>query len=172
MPEDTTDSFEIAEKSAMIVDARHSGSSNFIVELLNISNNSRELLVNTQGSFDGRVAAPLYPGKYVFNVNHDGDYVLNPVDIKESDVEEAPIERDGSDYDVIPVQLQGPVRFSMTAETQSNVIVRLKDGRGEDVELIFNEMGPGEFSTTVMQEGFGLFYIETEDEWNISIETL
>lgn len=172
MPEDTTDSFEVSEKSAFIFDAKHKGSSNFIVELLDLNRNSKDIIINTVGDFDGTAMSAVSPGKYVFNVNYDKEYELQPIGISENDVIEPPAEIEGEDFDVLPTELTEPIRFRISAQTGSNVIVTLKNGNGENIDLIFNEQGAGDYATTVMQEGMGLFYVETEDDWVVSMETL
>jgi len=172
MPKDTTDSFEISEKTAFIFDAEHTGNRNFIVELLDLESSSKELLINTLGHFDGRAISEVTPGKYVFNVTYDEDYDLTPVSITEDDRVEPPVQIEGTDYAVIPTDLTGPIRFTIDAETNMNVIVMLKNASGDNVDLIFNERGAGEYATTVMEEGLGLFYIETLDDWTVSMEPL
>lgn len=172
MPEDTTETFEIPEKSAFIFDAKHTGDMNFQVYLLNINDNTKEILLNTVGDFDGRAVTAVSPGKYVFNVTYGQDYEIIPVDIVEDDFVEPPVEIQGEDFDVIPTQLNGAVRFSIEAQTDQNVQVMLHDVMGETVDVVFNELGAGEYVTTLMQEGTGLFYVKTEDEWDLSMEDL
>lgn len=46
----------------------------------------------------------------------------------------------------------------------------LKDHRGNEVELLFNEIGPFEGSTTASQEGVGLVYVVVQENWTITIE--
>jgi hypothetical protein len=86
MPEDTTGSMEFKESSALILDVTNKGE-RISVDLLNIETNSKDLLINGMGDFDGRVITHVEPGKYVFNISYGSDYSLDPVSISPDEIE-------------------------------------------------------------------------------------
>jgi hypothetical protein len=171
MGEDTTDAIEVSEESALVVDATHRGGSNFIVHLIDLKTGNKKHLINEQGSFDGRIIAHVTPGQYVFNVVYDREYTLEPTDINPGETHEPPVRMSDHDYAVLPVELGSPVRVELAAQTDSNVILHMKNALGETVDHIFNERGPGEFATTITTEGLALFYLQMVDEWELSIES-
>jgi len=171
MGEDTTDAIEISEESALVVDATHRGGSNFIVDLIDLETGNKENLINELDSFDGRIVAHVTPGQYAFNVVYDQEYRLEPTDIDPGEIHELPVRISGHDYAVLPVELGSPVRLELAAQTDSNVILDMKNALGETVDNIFNELGPGEFATTITTEGLALFYLQMVDEWELSIES-
>lgn len=171
MREDTTEPFEIDEKTAFIFDAKSTGTP-FIVNLLDIDTGDEELLINSPNdSFDGRAITPITPGKYVFNITYGKDYNIEPVGVGESDVLELPIEQDGTDFAVLPIELDGAVRFSISNDT-TNCIVTLHNALGEKADLVVNDPNPGERATTLMEEGFGFLFIQTLGDWHVEIESL
>lgn len=171
MGEDTTDAIEISEESALVVDATHRGGSNFIVHLIDLETGNKEHLINEQGAFDGRIVSHVTPGQYAFNIVYDQEYTLEPTGIDPGEICDPPFSMSGHDYAVVPVELDSPVRLELAAQTDSNVILHMKNALGQTVDHIFNERGPGEFATTITTEGLALFYLQMVDEWELSIES-
>lgn len=172
MAQDTTEAIAIDEESPLIIDAEHTGTSNFILDLIDLQSGSESNLINEIGNFDGRVIEPVNAGKYNFNITYDQSYSLNPVGFNEDEILEPPLSVSGSDYGVIPVELDDPVRLKLSAVTDSNVIVTLKNLLGQNVDILINEIAPGDVATTVTTQGTGIFYIETKDDWDVSLNPL
>lgn len=172
MPEDTTESITIENHSALIVDATHSGSSNFMVDLLEVNSGDRDSLINAQGNIDGRIVAEVIPGRYVFNVTYDESYSLTPTEIDQTDILLPPVAIDGSDFEVLPVELTGPSQFQMEVATDSNVVLTLRRPNGEFIRRPINDHSSSQFATTLTDEGVVLFCLELVDQWSVEIEEL
>jgi hypothetical protein len=132
-----------------------------------------QLLVNTIGDFDGTVATNVESGEYLLDIQADGSWEAGIEQPRYSVAEVSSLPADASeeDYAVLgPFQFEGVTRFTIDAETDGNVIAYLMDHRGNEVQLLVNEIGPHEGSTTIRQQGVGLIYVETEDSWIVTLE--
>ncbi|MEF8826194.1 MAG: hypothetical protein V5A27_07635 [Halapricum sp.] len=168
-----TDSF-VLDAGLVAIDLSHDGERNFIVELVNTETGDETLLVNTIGGFDGTTALYTPSGEYVLNIEADGDWsgTVRQPRYSQAEVVALPDEASRSDYALLgPYQFSGTTRFTIDAETESNVIAYLQTHRGENAELLVNEIGPHEGSTVFVADGVGLIYVETEGEWTVTIES-
>lgn len=167
-----TDRFAI-DGGLVTVDLTHTGTSNFIVYLVNAETGQEELLVNVIGDFDGTVATEAPEGEYVLDIRADGNWEIGVEQPRYSSVEvsDLPADADRTDYAVLgPFEFEGVTRITVDAEADSNVIVWLMNHRGQEVELLFNEIGPFEGSTTTSQAGIGLIFAKIEEGWTITLE--
>lgn len=167
-----TDRFS-AQGGLLTIDLSHRGSRNFIVYLVDAETGDEELLVNTIGDFDGTVATNVPSGDYLIDVQADGSWEAGIEQPRYSQVEVSslPADASGEDFAVLgPYQFEGVTQFTIDAQTDSNVIVYLLDHRGNQVQLLVNEIGPHEGSTTIRQQGVGLIYVEAEDSWTVTLE--
>lgn len=167
-----TDRF-YAEGGLLTVGLSHQGESNFIVYLVDAETGEEKLLVNTIGDFDGTIATNVPEGEYLLDIQADGGWDAGIEQPRYSQVEVGSLPADASetDYAVLgPYQFEGVTKFTIDAETDSNVIVYLMDHRGNKVELLVNEIGPHEGSTTIRQEGVGHIFVETEGSWTVTLE--
>jgi hypothetical protein len=143
------------------------------VYLVDAETGDEELLVNIIGDFDGTVATNVPAGEYLLDIQADGSWevTVEQPRFSQAEVESLPADVEGKDYAVLgPYQFEGVTRFTIDAETDSNVIVYLKDHRGTTVDILVNEIGPHEGSTTIRQSGVGIIYVETEKSWTVTLE--
>jgi hypothetical protein len=167
-----TDRFT-AEGGLLTLDLSHQGQQNFIVYLVDAETGEEQLLVNTIGDFDGTVATNVGSGEYLLDIQADGSWEAGIEQPRYSVAEVSSLPADASeeDYAVLgPFQFEGVTRFTIDAETDGNVIAYLMDHRGNEVQLLVNEIGPHEGSTTIRQEGIGLIYVETKESWTVTLE--
>lgn len=167
MAQDVTDPIEVDQAGPFILDIEHYGDAHFGVKLSNISGRGSERLINTIGDFDGRVIAPVRPGKHVFEVDYGREYSIEPVDFGE--IQTAPISLDRTDPYVIPIELENPIKIELLAEGDNHVGVSLRNGIGEKVDNLVNEIGPTETTTLVQQEGEGFLFFDIEGNWSAEI---
>lgn len=154
-------------------DLSHNGDSNFAVWLLNGNGEKEELLVNTIGSWDGKVVMYLPAGTYLLDVEADGswDADVSQPRYSSAEVDSLPQSSEGDDSTYIgPFSVDGLTRVEFVAEDDEHYAVWLKTHRGENMELLFNEIGPFEGSTAFGGTGDAIIQVRTNGEWKIVIE--
>lgn len=181
-----SDKFTLGEGIA-IFDMEHSGSSNYIIWLMNADTGERtSLLVNEIGSFDGRKivgvtgsAMQASPGNYVLDISADGTWDITITQPKPTTGSDLPQTYTGDGYDVVgPFNLEkGLAKFEMSHDGNANFIVQLYDTEGNQVELLANEIGSytGTKAVGVTGELFdaspGPHYlnIQADGDWEITV---
>lgn len=161
------------EGGLVVFDFSHNGDSNFAVWLLNENGEREELLVNTIGSWDGKVALYLPAGTYLFDIDADGRWEADVTQPRYSaaEVGSLPASESGDDSTYIgPIELEGLTRISFTAEDDEHYAVWLKNHHGQDIDLLFNEIGPFEGSTAIGQNGVAIIQVDTNGNWKLVIE--
>lgn len=174
MAQDTTESISIDEESPLILEATHTGNINFTVNLLDLDTGEETLVFNAVGDFAGRTITPVSPGEYVFNVDYDESYTLEPVQMGEENIREPPVEIEGCDWDVIPVDADEPYRLNIDSEgdLDFNYTISLHDGVGQKEDLLINAVGSGQYATTVTTLGFGFLFVKFHGEWTLDLQSL
>jgi len=165
--QDVTDAFEIENKAAAVIDAKHTGDGNFQVKLSDLSGRNNERLINTIGDYDGQVIAPISPGKYAFEVTYSQEYSLEMVDWGE--LQTAPISLSETDAEVIPIEITEPLRVNLEATEKDNVQVSLHNGLGQKVESLANEIGPTETTFMIRQTGQAFLFFDLRGSWEAEI---
>jgi hypothetical protein len=165
--QDVTDAFEIEDRAAAVIDAKHTGDGNFQVKLSDLSGRNDDNLINTIGDYDGQVIASVSPGKYAFEVTYSQEYSLEMVDWGE--VQTAPISLSESDGKVIPLEITDPLRVDLKATEKDNVHVSLHNGLGQKVENLANEIGPTETTFMIRQTGQAFLSFDLRGSWEAEI---
>lgn len=168
MPQDVTDTFEIEREGPIFVDATHQGTGHFGVELSNISGRNDERLINTVGQFNGTVMAPVKPGDYVFEVDYDQTYSLEMVGFGE--IETAPVSISRTDPDVLPIEIENPIKIELSTTNDGHVGVSLRNHLGQKVDNIINEIGPAKTTAMIRQSGQAFLFFDIEGDWEVNIE--
>lgn len=154
-------------------DLAHSGQSHFAIWLLNDRGEREELLVNTIGSWDGRVVMNLPEGDYLLDIAADGTWNANVRQPRYSTVEVKSLPQSMSDDDsnyIGPIYVDGLTRVSFVGQDDDHYGVWLLNHRGNNVDLLFNEIGPFEGSTAFGGEGVALIQVDTNGRWKMVIE--
>lgn len=170
MAQDVADAFEIEQEGPIIVEASHQGQGHFGVELSDISGINDERLINTVGEFDGTVMAPVQPGDYVFEVSYDQSYSLEMVGFGE--IETAPVSISRTDPDILPIEIEDPIKIDLRTSDQGVVQVSLRNYLGQKVDSIFNEVGPAETTAMIRQTGQAFLFFDIVGTWEADIETV
>lgn len=166
-----TEAIRISRGIVRIVSS-HSGGSNFIVKLLDADTGEMvELVTNEIGSYDGTTVIGLETGDYVFDVDADG-----PWRVTVEQPRNAPVVTDteftGYGAQAIgPIRLKsGLVRFTTSHDGSSNFIVWLLESDGDQADLIANEIGPFEGTSSSASNG-GRYWLSVaaEGNWTLSI---
>lgn len=169
-----TDRFEL-DGGIAVFSLTHNGGSNFIVELLDTSGNTVELLVNHIGAFDGSVAVAIPAGaEYLLDINADGNWTVAVDQSIPDSVDSAPIEFSGTGDKATEFFGigEGLATFEMSHSGSSNFIVELKDLSGNTVDLLVNEIGAFDGSTAsrIDRSGIYILNVTADDDWSINID--
>jgi hypothetical protein len=157
-----------------IFNMKHTGSSNFAIWLLDNMGNKEELLVNEIGSFDGGKAVHISTaGNYVLDISADGPWTIDIQQPIYTTADKAPLTLSGKSQQVTkPFYLNtGLATFKMMHDGESNFAIWLIDAKGNNKELLVNEIGSFDGSKAVgVKSGVYLLDISADGNWNIKIE--
>ena len=133
------------------------------------------MLVNVIGSIEGRSVVPVSDSRYQLDVDADGNWTiaLDQPEVREENLEQLPLSESGSGPDVVsPVRLEGVTEVSGTHDGESNFIVEARTAEGGlgSWDLIFNEIGEFEGSSTTRTEGIVWFDVNADGNWSLEIE--
>lgn len=170
-----TDFFELEEGLA-VFDFSHQGQINFIATLLDEQGTEvGYALGNEIGTVESSSALRIQQaGRYVLDVDADGPWSATVTQSRPADAPER-TSFSGDNNAATPLFFTdgGLKRVTATHQGQANFIVNMLDAEGrETAYAMVNEIGSGEFSTTVTvpQDGLYLFTVEAEGPWTINIE--
>jgi hypothetical protein len=169
-------SLRLATDSPLVVTARHTGSANFIVDLVprGLTGGTTENLFNEIGAYVGQTAvADVSSGRYRVKVEADGSWVLRfeqPVPTGSARHILGVVRGHGAR--VIPVQSDHHLQPVVTAthHGQANFIVDLIGyGNTTGDQNLFNEIGNFHGQTLVedMPAGSYLLYVQADGAWTI-----
>lgn len=170
-----TDFFELEEGLA-VFDFSHQGQANFIVTLLDEQGTEVAFaLGNEIGNVESSSAVRIpQAGRYILDVDADGPWSATVRQPRPADApEKANFEGDNNVATPLFALSGGLKRVTATHQGQGNFIVTMLDSEGREVAFaMVNEIGTGEFSTTVTvpQDGLYLFIVEAEGPWAIKVE--
>ena len=166
---DTSTDMITLEAGFAVFEGNYSGSSNFIVQLMDENGNNVELLVNEIGSYNGKTFATINaPGDYYLNITASGSWNFSIYQTFPPTIDDAPTELSGHGDDVVFVNAKsGNYKFTSTHQGSSNFIVRL-NGSG----LLVNEIGAYSGSTRqkLSTTGVYAFVVNADGNWSIKIE--
>lgn len=167
-----TDEFELTG-GVTIIEARHDGESNFVVELIPTDNGREELLINTIGAYDGAAGTLAERGSYLLDIDADGNW---EIDVRQpsatpDETEPLPVELDGSGpaWDG-PFQFDGLGQAHGVHDGERNFIVEILPQEGLFAELVFNEIGQFDGETTFDIDGIGYVIVDADGPWSVTIE--
>ena len=170
---DVSDEFEL-QQGITTIEFSYSGESNFIATMVALEGEDwdDELLVNQIGSTEGRSVIATSGGAYQLDVDADGDWSINleQPSVSESDAESPPVEESGSGTDYFgPVTLDGVHEVTASHEGERNFIIQ-SHGIDGDWDLVINEIGSFEGSSTVRSSEIVYFNVEADGDWTVSVE--
>lgn len=119
-----------------IVEASHNGSSNFVIETLDDSNNNTGLLVNTIGSYKGKTLFTSNEAPVKLKVTADGSWTIKIVPV--SSAKRASSSNSGSG-DMVLVYEGEAADWKVTHKGSSNFVIQFLSTSGND--LLVNEIG-------------------------------
>ena len=170
-----TDFFELEEGLA-IFDFSHQGQMNFIATLLNEQGTEvGYALGNEIGTVESSSALRIQrAGRYVLDVDADGSWSARATQPRPVDApERTTFSGDNNAATPIFFADSGLKRVTATHQGRGNFIISMLDSEGRETAFaMINEIGSGEYSTTVTvpQDGLYLFTVEAEGPWTIDIE--
>lgn len=150
----------------------HDGSSNFITDLVALEGESFNdvNLTNAIGSVEGsQVRGVAEEGMYALNVNADGDWSITLEQPVNPSTESLPIDESGDSVQYVgPYEFDGAVEFQGSHDGSSNFIVESVPLEPSTFgNLVFNEIGSFEGSTTVRIDGVAYLNIQADGDWTL-----
>jgi len=149
---------------------------NFVATLLNEQGAEVAFAIGNEiGTFESSSAVRIpKAGRYVLDVDADGPWSATVKQPRPTDAPERTSFR-GDNNAATPIfsLSSGLKRVTATHQGQGNFIVTMLDSQGREVAFaLVNEIGTGEYSTTlpIAQDGLYLFTVEAEGPWTIRIE--
>jgi len=158
------------EGGLTVVQASHSGESNFQVSLVNDSEFD-DNFINVIGDFDGAQADLIEGGEYILDVNADGSWEIDIRQPRSGQGDSLPVSFSGSGPDVV-----GPVQFSGTGvatgehDGESNFQVQIYPMTGSFGELVFNEIGSFSGETAFSFNNVGWIDVNADGSWSVEFE--
>ena len=152
----------------VVVEASHDGSSNFTVHL--VGPDRDHLFVNEIGRYDGETADDLEFGEYALDVEADGSW---EVEVRTPWVErgyDLPVDESGTGATLLgPYEFEGVQTLTATHDGSSNFIVQVLPEIGWG-ELVVNEIGSYDGSSTVRFDEPGWIAVEADGDWTIEVQ--
>jgi len=191
--DDVSDEFELPEGVTLFA-MTHSGSANFIIELLSSTGETIDMLVNEIGAYTGGRALGIQrdaiigaePGTYILGITADGKWTVmvgtlrNVSDYELHPEAKLPVSFSGTGdgvTDIFPVEKDGVVRFTLTHDGDGNFLVTLLNAEYGIPTLIVNEIGSYEGTKAVgfKKKGIiepepGIYLVDVVADGNWSIE--
>jgi len=153
---------------------KHSGSSNFIVWLLDHNGNKVELLANVIGDFNGAKAVGISTsGDYILDITAHGPWTVDITQPRPQTAQSVPVSLIGKGQQVSQffTLTPGLARFKLVHDGERNFIVWLLDLKGNKLELLANEIGKFDRSkaTGINDGGIYCIDINADGDWKIDI---
>jgi len=153
----------------------HTGSSNFIVLLLDDYGNWVNLLVNKIGDFSGGKAIGIdAPGIHLLDIQADGTWEIT---VDQPTPISAPLPPQvytghGQEFSPFFTLGSGLTTFHMEHTGTSNFAIWLLDAQGDWVDLLVNEIGSfdGSKAIGIDAPGIHLLDIQASGDWEVSVE--
>lgn len=151
----------------------HNGSSNYQVELIDAATgDTAAFLANEIGVWEAYYPTYVDPGEYVLDVNADGDWIIRIEQPRPPESAASPPTGSANgEYPnyVGPIQFDGLTRFTGRYQGDSNFAVWVLNQHGQEVDLLFNEIGSFEGETTFSGNGVGYVRVEATGPWEIEM---
>lgn len=171
--QEASDVFSLIE-GISVFELENSGSGHFGIWLMDSKGENVDLLVNEIGPFDGSKITKIdKAGDYILDVSAQGDW---KVTIKQPRPTTAPKTRHFTGRDQ---QYAGPfyldsglTKFKLVNTGSGHFGIWLMDSKGNNVDLLVNEIGPFDGSKAIGIRRGGIYYfdISAEGNWEINIE--
>jgi hypothetical protein len=166
---DSVQRFTIPASSAAIVTLSHRGSSNFIVESLDTSGGTNDLLVNTIGNYSGTRFMDTSAGEHssALEIQADGPWTItikHPTKARSWSGSGA-LSGNGDDVVRVSPTVSGFTAVTLSHSGDSNFIVTSYANDGTD--LVVNEIGSYRGSKT-LPSGTYAIEVEADGSWSIT----
>lgn len=177
-----------AFQGVIVLQSSHSGSDNFIVQILSADGGLAALSVNTIGDYSGtrlhtvddRGIFGLTPGMHRVEVSADGPWEIKIDDYLHGRELDVPFTENGTGDTVIaPISLGSGI-FVLDAKHggSDNFIVTIVSEDGQSQDLLINDIGPYEGQKAIrvqedaiigLEPGIHALEIRADGDWSISV---
>jgi hypothetical protein len=158
------------EGGLTVVDASHTGESNFQVHL--VGGEFDDLFVNEIGNYEGETAGLIDAGTYRLDIEADGDWSIEIRQPRANSGDSLPQSVSGNEPEVFgPFEFGGSHVASGSHSGDSNFQVHVYPLEGSFAgELVFNEIGEYSGETTFRHDGIGYVAVVADGEFSVDIE--
>ncbi|MGW3116938.1 hypothetical protein ACWDBW_07275 [Streptomyces sp. NPDC001107] len=167
-----TQSFTVTDGLAVFHSRCSSCSANFAVELLDSSGQTKDLLVNTIGAYDGSKAEGLGAGRYRLNITADTAWSVSITQPRHQSPAALPHTYQGKGDQVEgPFNADHSVKIQGTNRGQGNFAVEVLDADGALQDLPFNEIGTFNGSAVSQMINGGPYYVDVTSDgtWKLRL---
>jgi len=159
------------ESGLSVFDLENSGTSNFIIWLLDSNGNRIELLANEIGSFKGSTALGVDAGDYLLDIDGQS-WKINIKQPRPTSAQSIPKTFTGNSRTVTDFfKVDGGLtRFELKYDGDGNFIIWLLDKDGNKIELLVNEISSFDGSKAIgLNKGIYLLDVTGEGNWQIDV---
>jgi hypothetical protein len=170
-----TDPMEL-KKGVYVVQTIHQSAGNIMVDVYDQDDSWLGIMVNETGGYNGYTVLTIdSTGEYYFDIVADGPWSIALEQTVKSDTTRLMTSISGvgdsvSEYFLLT---NGAKTFKLNSGQQSsekNFIVYLLDEDGQEVEILVNELTPGQYQSRInISEGVYMLRVEATGEWDIQI---
>ncbi|MGY6025316.1 hypothetical protein [Streptomyces spinosirectus] len=164
--------FTVTDGLAVFHSTCSSCAANFAVELLDSSGQTKDLLVNNIGTYDGSKAEGLDAGRYRLNVTADTAWSVTVTQPRHASPAALPHAYAGKGDQVKgPFHADHAVKIQGTNRGQGNFAVEVLDADGALQDLPFNEIGTFHGSAVSQMINGGPYYINVASDgtWKLQL---
>lgn len=151
------------------VEAQHDGSSDFVVQL--VDDGFPTFFIDARGQFEGASLEYAVAGEHELEIVADGDWEVTVTQPRSATGADPAVELSDSIPSYYgPFEFDGTYTMTGSHDGAGNFIVELRGQGRTDRELVINELGAYEGSTTFQYSGIGWIDVTTDGEWSIELE--
>ena len=158
-----------------IFHATCSCSANFAIEILDSSGQSKDVIVNVVGAYDGTIGEGLDAGSYTLKIDADGKWAVTVAQPGSVPGATLPQTYSGKGQQTVgPFNAGAAARLQAHNSGTSNFVVEVLNADGASQDVPFNQIGSFNGSTISNGLSGGPYYLKVDSDgtWTITVSAL